>query len=114
MIEETVFNYLNYHLSAPVYISKPKNTGTVKEFFLLEKTGTGLNNKISQATFALQSYASSKYRAAALMEEAKAAMLDGLITLDVISNVELNGGGDFTDTTKKEPRYQSVFVVTHY
>lgn len=112
MIEDTIKNYLDYNLSAPVYISTPKDKP--KEYFVMEKTGGGENNKIRQATITVQAYAESFYKAAAMIEEANAAMMDGLITLDVISEVVLNGSYDYTDTTIKKPRYQSVFVVTHY
>lgn len=112
MIEDVVLNYLKYHLSAPVYISTPEDKP--QEYFVLEKTGGGLTNKIKQATITVQAYAGSYYRASQLIDEANAAMLDGLINLDEISEVVLNGSYDYTDTTTKRPRYQSVFVVTHY
>lgn len=112
MIEETILNYLNYHLSAPVYINAPKNKP--EEYFLLEKTGGSLPNKINKATIVLQAYGKSYYRASELINEANTAMLEGLVTLDSISEVEINSSYNFTDTTRKEPRYQSVYVVTHY
>ena len=112
MIEDLVLNYLTYHLSAPVYTSTPQDKP--EEYFVLEKTGGNLENKIDQATITVQAYAGSKYRASQLINNANAAMIDGLITLDEISNVYLNGSYDYTDTTTKRPRYQSVFVITHY
>ena len=112
MIEDTIKNYLDYHLSAPVYTSVPKDKPD--EYFVMDKTGGGIDNKIRQANITVQSYARSKYKAAALIEEANAAMMDGLITLDEVSDVQMNGSYDYTDTTIKKPRYQSVFVVTHY
>ena len=112
MIEDTIKNYLDYHLSAPVYISTPKDKP--EEYFVLEKTGGGIDNKIRQATITVQAYAKTYYKASLLIDQANAAMLDGLITLDQISDVEMNGSYDYTDTTTKKPRYQSIFVVTHY
>ena len=112
MIEELVKNYLTYHLSAPVYISTPKDKP--EEYFVIEKTGGGIDNKIKQATITVQAYAKTYYKASILIDEANAAMLDGLITLDEVSDVYLNGSYDYTDTETKRPRYQSVFVITHY
>lgn len=112
MIEDTIKNYLDYHLSAPVYISVPKDKPD--EYFVMEKTGGGISEKIRQANITVQSYAKTMYKAASLIEEANAAMLDGLISLDQISDVQMNGSYNYTDTTTKKPRYQSVFVVTHY
>lgn len=112
MIEDTIRNYLEYHLSAPVYISTPKDKP--EEYFVLEKTGGGIDEKIRQATITVQAYAKTFYKASSMIEEANAAMMDGLISLDQISRVYLNGSYNFTDTTTKKPRYQSVFVITHY
>ena len=112
MIEETVLNYLKYHMSVPVYGMEPQKKDP--EYVVIEKTGGSIENKIKESTIAIQSYGTSKYRACALMEEVIAAMTDGLITLDDISEVVVNGSSDFTDTTTKRPRYQSIFVITHY
>lgn len=40
-------------------------------YVLIEKTGSGMNNHIKSATFAIQSYASSLYEAASLNEIVK-------------------------------------------
>lgn len=112
MIEELILNYLTYHLSAPVYTSVPADKP--EEYFTIEKTGGGINEKIPQATITVQAYAKTKYKASMLISEVNAAMLDGLITLDEVSDVYLNGSYDYTDTETKRPRYQSVFVITHY
>lgn len=112
MIEETVLNYLKYHISAPVYCNVPSSKDD--EYVVIEKTGGSIENKVKQSTIAIQSYGKSRYRACALNEEVIAAMADGLITLDEISDVVVNGSANFTDTTTKKPRYQTVFVITHY
>lgn len=113
MIEETLINFLNYHLSAPVYTDKPKED-IPDEYFVFEKTGGSFEDHIHKSTIALQSYAKSRYRASKLIDEANAAMIYELIKLDDISGVEMSGTGSFTDTTTKQHRYQSVFVITHY
>ena len=113
MIEEIMINFLNYHMSAPVYTDKPKKD-VPEEYFLLEKTGGSEREHINRSTIALQAYAASRYRAAQLIEDANAAVLHELIKQDEISDAEINGSGSFTDTATKQYRYQSVFVITHY
>lgn len=113
MIEETLINFLNYHMSAPAYTDKPKKD-IPDEYYVFEKTGGSFEDHIHKSTIALQSYAQSRYRAAQLIEDANAAMIYELIKLDDISGVEMSGSGSFTDTTTKQHRYQSVFVITHY
>ncbi len=112
MIEETVLNYLKYHLSVPVYKNEPSKKDD--EYVVIEKTGGSITNHVKQSTIVIQSYGISSYRASVLMEEVIAAMTDGLITLDEISEVVVNGSSSFTDTTTKKPRYQTVFIITHY
>ena len=113
MIEAILINYLNntVGLSATVYAEQPKDKPSA--FFVLEKTGGGRTNQISEADVAIQSYAPTKYEAASMNEEVKAAMLNA-IALDEISAVELNSDYDYTDTASKTYRYQAVFVITHY
>lgn len=113
MIEETMINFLNYHLSAPVYTDKPQKD-IPEEYYLLEKTGGAPRDHINTSNIVLQAFAGSRYRAAQLIEDANAAVLYELIKQDNISGAELNGSGSFTDTATKQYRYQSVFVITHY
>ena len=113
LIEEIIRNYLNDdHLSAPVYLEIPKSAPP--EFYVMEKTGGSENNQIDSSTFALQAYAQTMYRAAELANQAAVVMKEGLITLDQITKVSVQGPYNFTDTTKKNYRYQSVCTVTHY
>lgn len=112
MIEEYLRNFLADALSAPVYISVPKEHP--KEYFVIEKTGMSRNEFIWDSVIAIQAYGESFYNAASMIEDVNTQMLDELIKEDRVSNVILNGSSNFTDTTKKQPRYQSVFVVTHY
>lgn len=112
MIEEYLRNFLADALSAPVYISAPKEHP--KEYFVIEKTGMSRNEFIWDSVIAIQAYGESFYNAASMIEDVNTQMLDELIKEDRVSNVILNGSSNFTDTTKKQPRYQSVFVVTHY
>lgn len=113
MIEETLINFLNYHMSAPAFTDKPKKD-IPDEYFVFEKTGGSFKDHINVSNIALQAYAKTRYKASKLIDDANAAMLYELIKRDEISDVEMNSTGSFTDTTTKEYRYQSVFVITHY
>lgn len=113
MIEITILQYLNsQEPSAVVYTEIPKNSPS--KFFVIEKTGSSLEDHIYRSTFAIKSYAPSMYEAAAMNEEIKGLMLDGLITLGEIAKVELNSDYNYTDTTTKTYRYQAVFDIVHY
>lgn len=113
MIEETLINFLNFHMSAPAFTDKPKEN-IPDEYYVFEKTGGSFENHINVSNIALQAYAKSRLRASELIDDVNAAMLYEFIKLDQISDVEMNSTGSFTDTTTKEYRYQSVFVITHY
>lgn len=111
MIEEVIRNHLSTVLSAPVYLQKPDSASGSYVFF--EKTGSGNSNKLGSSTFAFQSYAPSLYETAQLNELVKAAV-ESLIGLNEISKIKLNSDYNFTDTTTKKYRYQSVFDIYHY
>lgn len=114
MIEETILNYLNdsEYLGAPVYMEVPKEMPS--EFFVLEKTGSSMENHIYTSTFVVQSYAPSLYEAAANNETVKELMLYGLDEKADIASVSLNSDYNFTDTETKTYRYQAVFNIVHY
>jgi hypothetical protein len=113
MIEITILQYLNnQEPSARVYTEIPKEMPS--KFFVLEKTGSSMENHIFRSTFAIKSYGESLYEAASMNEEIKDLMLDGLITQPEIASVELNSDYNFTDTTTKKYRYQAVFDIVHY
>lgn len=111
MIETIIFEYLGANLDEPVYMERPEEAP--ESFVLIEKTGSQQSNHITTSTFAFQSYAPSLYKAVVLNEKVKSIMLEA-ITLAEISRSTLNGDYNFTDTSTKEYRYQSVFDITHY
>lgn len=111
MIEEIVLQYLNKALNVPVYMEIPQSTSS-DSFVIIEKTGGSRENYINSATFALQSYAETKYLAATLNEKVKAAM-DRIIELNSILKSEYNTDYDYTDTTKKKYRYQAVYDLVY-
>lgn len=106
MIEKILLDYLNNTLSVSAYMEKPANPP--EKYVLLERTGGSSENYIKSATFALQSYADSLFDAATLNEEVKAAM-DNIVVLNEVMSSELNSDYNFTDTTKKQYRYQAVY-----
>lgn len=109
MIEEIVLRHLNSTLDVPVSLER---VSTNPPFVILEKTSTSRNNHITTSTFAIQSYGKSMYKAAELNEAVKAAM-DALIEIDEVSASLLNSDYNYTDTTKKEYRYQCVYDIVH-
>lgn len=113
MIETIVRNHLNNALNVPVYMEVPQGVTLPGEFVVVEKTGSGRTNHLNAATFAVQSYSTSMYKAAVLNEEVKEAM-DSLVTLNEVSRSALNSDYNFTDTQKKQYRYQAVYDINHY
>lgn len=112
MIEKIVLDWLTANLAGiPVYMEKP--TEPPDSYVLVEKTGSGVENRIHSAMIAVQSYAPSKYEAATLNEEVKTAM-DAIVALTSVSRCKLNSDYDYTDTDTHEYRYQAVFDLIHY
>lgn len=113
MIEQSVRNYLNEHLGAPAYMERPKGVEVPETYVMIERVGGSRANQIASASIAVQSYAGSMYDAAALNEEVKAVM-DTMAELPEIGRVKLSSDYNFTDTTKKQYRYQAVFEIVYY
>lgn len=109
MIEKIILDYLSKNLSAPVSMEVQQGQ---TDFVVIEKTGSSADNHIDSATIAVQSYGRTMYKAAELNEKVKAAM-ERLIELDSVSKCELNTDYNFTDTDKKQYRYQAVFDVVY-
>ncbi len=98
-------------IPVPVYMEVPETPPDV--FVTIEKTGSGRENHINSATFAVQSYAETKFKAAELNDQVK-TLLDDLITLPEVTASRLNSDYDFTDNTSKRYRYQAVYDIYHY
>ena len=111
MLETTLLQYLKKNLEVPIFMEEPKEKH--KRYVLLEKTGSSVENHICSATVAVQSYAESMYEAAVLNEEVKGVMLYGFIYIPNVSKVKLNTDYNFTDTTRKQYRYQAVYDITY-
>lgn len=117
MIETVIIRELSGALRAlgeecPVVAEEPANAP--ERFVLVEKTGSGLVNRIGSATFAVQTYAMTLYEAAALCDTVKTAMLDTVLCCGEIAGIRLRGDYNFTDTETRRYRYQAVFDVTFY
>ena len=111
MIEKIVLDYLNSTLKVKAYMEEDDNMP--QEYVLVEKTGSGNENHIFDATIVVQSFSDTMYHAAVLNEEVKSAM-GNIIALDAITRCDLNTDYNYTDTSRKKYRYQSVFDITHY
>lgn len=111
MIEIIIKEYLSKQLEIEVVTER--SDAKMKKYLLIEKTGSSRENFIDTATIIIQSYAESMYEAAVLNERVKKAM-DDITMLSDISKSELNSDYNFTDTTKKEYRYQAVYDITYF
>lgn len=111
MIEKVLYDYLSDELNTDVYMTRPEEEPDT--YVVIEKTGSTKQNHLSTATFAIQSYALTLFDAASLNETVKTAV-EASIRLDTITKAELNTDYNFTDPSRKQPRYQAVFVITHY
>lgn len=112
IIEQTIRNHLmDSVISMPVYLDIPPDPPD--EFIAIDKTGSALRNHLNSSTIAVQSYAKSRYRAAEINEDVKAAMLS-IVTRSEIAGCHLSSDYNFTNTETKWNRYQAVFDITHY
>lgn len=111
MIEKTILDYLDEHLSVPVYMEEPINKPA--SYVLIERTGSSESDLIETTTLAFQSYGASLYDAAVLNMAVKARIKQA-VELPSVSAVYINSDYNFTDTETKRYRYQCVAVVTHF
>lgn len=111
MIEKIILDYLSGLLPVPVAVERAIDPPA--QYVLLEQTGGSESNHISEATVAIQTYADSRYEAASLMEDVIEAM-HGIVSLDSIGGIRLQGSYNYTDVTEKKYRYQAVYNVTYY
>lgn len=117
MIESTVINWLNAN-NFSAYGEEPHNEypnefDTRSEFCVVEKTGSGIENRLKQATIAVQSYAPTLAQAAEL-NEAVIEVMENMIELSGVSAVKLVSDYAFTKESTKQPRYQAVFDIYYY
>lgn len=118
MVEKTVLDYMigafaDTDVEVRMEFPEREHPIITDRFIIIEKTGSGEANQIHQATIAIQSYAGTTEQSAQLNEAVKTAM-KGLINLDAITKVSCNSDYNYPDTSRKLPRYQAVFDITHY
>lgn len=106
MQELIIFNYLKEHLGVTVSFENCNED----EYVLIGKSGSNEDDYITSATFFIQSYSTSRYKASMLNEKVK-ELMDDLVKLDEISFSRLNNDYDYTDTSLKKYRYQAVYDV---
>lgn len=116
MIEKVIVNYLNQHLTdVSAYTQEPTNKNPVgSSFITVEKTGSQMNNYLYTSVIAVQSYAPSMIDASELDETVRDLMLQIADECAEVSGIRLIGNSNFTDTSKRQYRYQLVFDVIHY
>lgn len=109
-IEELIILYLSGHLSVAVSGDVP--SPVPDSFVTVEQTGGDERNKIRSATIAVQSWATSRDAAAQLNEDVISVM-ESMVELDEISQCIMETAYNYTDLTRKKPRYQAVFSVVY-
>lgn len=110
MVEKIVLDYLNQNLSAKAFMEKPDVPPT--RYVLVEKTGGSEENYINEATITIQSYAESLAEASKLNKEVK-TLMKNIVVLGAIGKSKLNTDYNFTNTAKKQYRYQAVFDLVY-
>lgn len=110
IVEKIICDYLTAQV-APAYPEMPETMPA--RLILVERTGGGISNRLRYATIAIQSYAGSLYEAAQLNESVITAM-DSIGQQPNIGRAQLNSNYNFTDTTRKEYRYQAVYDVVYF
>ena len=87
MIEKIVLDYLNNALEYPTY-TQEQNNGE-EYFYLIQKVGSSVDNKIDTSMIAVQSYAPSRYEAAEMSYAMIEAMDDIIHTYFSILNTNV-------------------------
>ena len=111
MIETIILNYLTA-AGITAVMEVPEGGGT-PPFVVVERTGGGESNLLRQATVAIRSYGASLYAAAALNDLVVKTM-EGLPELPSVAACDLNSDYNYTDTEKRQYRYQAVFDIVYY
>lgn len=114
MIEKIIYDYLNGVDGAPPALMEIPAERQAPPFFVIQKTAGGqIEGVVGEATLAIQSFGTTLYEAAQTNELLKTLMA-GAAELNEIAAVRLNSDYNFTDTTKRQYRYQAVYQIVHY
>lgn len=111
IIEKKIYDYLKRKLSVYVGMERPHNPP--ESYVIIERVGGNEKNFIPQATIAIKSIAPTLFRAASLDHDVVTAMRDFSAFTTNVSSCTLNADTNFTDTTTKEYRYQSTYIITY-
>lgn len=114
MIEKIILDYLLSQsidgIGNNVFMTVPENPPD--KYIVLEKTGSGREDRINNATFAVQSISSnSLLEAAQINDRMKTAMESFADSSGGIYSCRLDTDYNFTNTATKEYRYQAVFIL---
>ena len=114
MIEVTVLDYLIEQniegIGDQVFLEVPQERP--QKYILIEKTGSGRENRIDNASFAVQSISgSSLLEAAEINEAVKEAMDSFAENSSAIYSCRLDTDYNFTNPATKEYRYQAVYNI---
>ena len=111
MIIKDILDYIGDELTEPCYCEEPD--APPASYVLLDQKGQSKTEHIKYTRLAFNSIAPSMYEAAELAEKVIVAV-ESAIELDNICKIELNSNYNFTDTSSKRYRYQTLFDITHY
>ena len=110
LLEAIVISHLSTKLnSTAVYAERPKTPPA--KYWIVEKTAADEENRLLQATVAVQSISSASLLEAAQMSHDAEQAMRSLIEVDGIGSSKLNSAYNFTDPETKEYRYQAVFDI---
>ncbi len=116
MIETTILTYLKSALSnTEVLMELPEVPSEdyptfPEKLVIIELIGKSVENRIQDASIALQSYGPTLYEAALLDEQVRQAM-DVIADSTEISGAHLASNYNFTDPETGRYRYQCVYEV---
>lgn len=110
LIEAIVISHLSTSLnSTAVFAERPKTPPA--KYWLVEKTAAKEENKILQATIAIQSISAGSLLEAAQMSHDAEEAMRSLISVQNVGSSKLNSAYNFTDPETLEYRYQAVFDI---
>ena len=109
MIEKVILDYLSANLSCPVVMERD---GEIAPLVLIQKTGSGRENRINSAMIVVQSYGETLYKAAELNSRI-INIMSKMVELDGIYKSSLNSDYNFTNPETKEYRYQALFDINY-
>lgn len=112
MIELDIKKFIEDEFEYPAFMERPQTA--IDTFFVIEKISGSRDEQIDFARVAVQTYAPSLYQAATLCDRLNDAMMTDFVALPNITNVKINSTYNYTDTTVKKYRYQTLFEIYYY